>query len=164
MTAAAMSHDKGGGLLPCPFCGGAARIERVGNRRHSTQYACNECGCTLETGEEWNHGADWNRRPAIDLAATRDAREGVEASDIAAIEAPRGEESIPANLSRAEAALLVRQAPTPRANITITPAQRAEIEAAVMMMSATTLGGQRDGQRKLVFALRAANLIGGTNG
>jgi hypothetical protein len=24
---------------------------------------CTMCGCTLETGEEWQHGAAWNRRP-----------------------------------------------------------------------------------------------------
>lgn len=49
-------------LLPCPFCGGEAEIERHGNRRQSTIYACTECSCRLETGEEWNIGTDWNRR------------------------------------------------------------------------------------------------------
>lgn len=51
-------------LLPCPFCGGEAHIERVGNRSFSTIYQCNHCGCSLETGEEFNHGRDWNRRAA----------------------------------------------------------------------------------------------------
>lgn len=49
-------------LRDCPFCGGTAEIERHGTPRQSTIYACNECGCRLETGEEWDHGADWNKR------------------------------------------------------------------------------------------------------
>lgn len=53
-----------GELLPCPFCGGAAEIERYGTPSVSTVYRCTECACRLETGEEWNHGADWNRRTA----------------------------------------------------------------------------------------------------
>lgn len=52
-------------LLPCPFCGGEAEIERLGDRRQSTQYSCTECGCFLETGEEWGHGTEWNRRAAL---------------------------------------------------------------------------------------------------
>jgi Lar family restriction alleviation protein len=49
-------------LLPCPFCGREAEIERIGDARRSTIYACTNCGCSLETGEEWDHGNDWNRR------------------------------------------------------------------------------------------------------
>lgn len=49
-------------LLPCPFCGGEAEIERYGDHRQSTIYACTNCGCSLETGEEWGHGAQWNKR------------------------------------------------------------------------------------------------------
>lgn len=49
-------------LLPCPFCGGEASIERFGTTRVSTQYSCDDCGCFLETGEEFNHGRSWNRR------------------------------------------------------------------------------------------------------
>lgn len=52
-------------LKPCPFCGGEASIERFGNTRVSTQYHCDDCGCFLETGEEFNHGRVWNRRPAL---------------------------------------------------------------------------------------------------
>lgn len=52
-------------LLPCPFCGSDAEIERYGDHRQSTIYACTMCGCSLETGEEFNHGADWNRRAAL---------------------------------------------------------------------------------------------------
>lgn len=49
-------------LLPCPFCGGEAEIERIGDRRQSTIYICTNCGCSLETGEEFNHGQQWNAR------------------------------------------------------------------------------------------------------
>lgn len=49
-------------LKPCPFCGSSAHIERVGDRRQSTIYQCDNCSCSLETGEEWGHGRDWNRR------------------------------------------------------------------------------------------------------
>lgn len=52
-------------LLPCPFCGGEAEIERIGDRRVSTVYRCCQCGCSLETGEEWGHGEHWNRRAAL---------------------------------------------------------------------------------------------------
>ena len=50
------------GLLPCPFCGGEAGIERYGDHRASTIYECGSCGCRLETGEEFNHGFIWNTR------------------------------------------------------------------------------------------------------
>ena len=49
-------------LLPCPFCGGKAEINRFGNFLQSTQYECTDCGCLLETGEEFNHGTQWNTR------------------------------------------------------------------------------------------------------
>jgi Lar family restriction alleviation protein len=49
-------------LLPCPFCGGEAEIERVGDHHRSTIYTCTECGASLETGEEWGHGRRWNER------------------------------------------------------------------------------------------------------
>lgn len=51
-------------LDPCPFCGGQAILERAGNRRQSTLYACQICGCRLETAEEWGHGRRWNDRVA----------------------------------------------------------------------------------------------------
>jgi Lar family restriction alleviation protein len=50
------------GLLPCPFCGEEAEIERYGDRRMSTIYACTGCGCRLETEEERDHGRWWNER------------------------------------------------------------------------------------------------------
>lgn len=52
-------------LLPCPFCGGEAEIERYGTSRVSTIYICTFCGCSLETGEEWGHGRQWNKRAEI---------------------------------------------------------------------------------------------------
>lgn len=51
-------------LKPCPFCGNAEpEILRYGNNRVSTQYQCGECGCNLETSEEWGHGGRWDDRP-----------------------------------------------------------------------------------------------------
>ena len=44
-------------LLPCPFCGGKAKFERIGNRRASTIVTCTNCGCTLETGVRAPGGA-----------------------------------------------------------------------------------------------------------
>lgn len=49
-------------LDTCPFCGSSAEIERYGTSRYSTIYRCDECGCTLETGEEFDHGTQWNHR------------------------------------------------------------------------------------------------------
>ncbi len=49
-------------LKPCPFCGGKATIECKGNNRVSTLYMCLDCGCRLETGETFDHGARWNKR------------------------------------------------------------------------------------------------------
>ena len=52
-------------LLPCPFCSDEAEIERYGDAHRSTQYRCTNCGASLETGEEWDHGRDWNKRADI---------------------------------------------------------------------------------------------------
>lgn len=54
-------------LKPCPFCNGSATIERYGNASYSTIYTCDECGCRLETGEEFNHGSCWNTRATASL-------------------------------------------------------------------------------------------------
>lgn len=52
-------------LLPCPFCGGAAYFERHGTHRQSCIVACQDCGCSLETGEVGNDcGGMWNHRAA----------------------------------------------------------------------------------------------------
>ena len=37
-------------LLPCPFCGGGAEIERKGSHRASMIVACMNCGYTVESG------------------------------------------------------------------------------------------------------------------
>jgi Lar family restriction alleviation protein len=57
-----MSRSEEVELKPCPFCGGAAEIERYGDVRQSTIYACTECGACLETSETWAHGTRWNTR------------------------------------------------------------------------------------------------------
>lgn len=57
--------DEASKLLPCPFCGGDAAFERVGDRRQSTIVACQECGCRLESGAEWDHERDWNTRATL---------------------------------------------------------------------------------------------------
>lgn len=49
-------------LLPCPFCGGKAEIERPGTAKQSCIIACDNCGCRLETGEVWSMGERWNSR------------------------------------------------------------------------------------------------------
>ena len=55
-------------LKPCPFCGSDAEIERYGDHSRSTIYTCNSCSCSLETGEEWDHGRQWNTRATPDPA------------------------------------------------------------------------------------------------
>lgn len=58
-----------------PFCKGDAEIERMGTPRQSTIYSCTECGCRLETGEEWGHGRIWNERAAPDGLTNSDEHE-----------------------------------------------------------------------------------------
>lgn len=59
-----MTHVPENELLPCPFCGGKAVYDRVGTHKVSCIILCIDCGCRLETGEEWNSGRRWNtRRP-----------------------------------------------------------------------------------------------------
>lgn len=48
-------------LLPCPFCGGEAEVERYGTRRQSCIVSCLWCGCRLESNEE-GAGWAWNNR------------------------------------------------------------------------------------------------------
>lgn len=61
-------------LLPCPFCGSEAEIERRGSARQSTIYRCTNCSCSLETGEVFNIGDRWNMRenPAPSPSAGRE--------------------------------------------------------------------------------------------
>jgi len=49
-------------LKPCPFCGGQSEFERKGDSRKSTIVSCQDCGASLENGEEWDHGRGWNTR------------------------------------------------------------------------------------------------------
>lgn len=52
-------------LKPCPFCQGKAEIERMGNSRVSMIITCEDCGASLETGEEFlSDTCRWNTRPA----------------------------------------------------------------------------------------------------
>ena len=60
-------------LKSCPFCGGKANIDRYGTPRVSTQYSCEDCGCNLETSEEWNHGDRWNTRALTPRQEAADA-------------------------------------------------------------------------------------------
>jgi hypothetical protein len=65
-----MTHDPREALEPCPFCNGEAEIHRRGDHRVSTIYRCTNCGCRLETGEEFSHGKRWNER-AITASAPK---------------------------------------------------------------------------------------------
>jgi len=53
-------------LLPCPFCGGQAEIERKGTHRQSMQYACTNCGARCEAGDVYGLTSPanykWNNR------------------------------------------------------------------------------------------------------
>ncbi len=50
-------------LLPCPFCGGEAELEQMGNRRRSCIVRCTECGASHECADEGERsGESWNRR------------------------------------------------------------------------------------------------------
>jgi hypothetical protein len=63
-------------LLPCPFCGGKAVVERYGNSRQFSIYRCVACGCGLETGEISGYGRIWNNRVPAPPNAIREAAEG----------------------------------------------------------------------------------------
>lgn len=58
-------------LLPCPFCGGAAEIERHGTARQSMIAACQHCGARMESGDVSGLTRDlaWNRRAFTTPAA-----------------------------------------------------------------------------------------------
>jgi len=50
-------------LMPCPFCGGAADVERQGNPRQSCIVSCTNCGGRIESNEN-GAGFAWNSRAA----------------------------------------------------------------------------------------------------
>lgn len=52
-------------LKSCPFCCGEAEFKRIGTNRVSCIVQCQDCGCTLETGETWNSGESWNTRKEL---------------------------------------------------------------------------------------------------
>lgn len=53
-------------LLPCPFCGGEALLERRGSRRKSCLVACTNCGVRHESADEDERsGESWNTRAAL---------------------------------------------------------------------------------------------------
>lgn len=88
-------------LLPCPFCGGEAGIERTGTPRQSCIVACVNCGARHESGDEAQFsGASWNRRtqPAITSESGKPAAQG--ASAITSVEVPRLTDSEVDDLSR----------------------------------------------------------------
>lgn len=49
-------------LLPCPFCGEAASVEREGTGSRSMIVSCDWCGCRVESGDEDGHYDAWNLR------------------------------------------------------------------------------------------------------
>ena len=64
-------------LLPCPFCGGEAEVERIGTNRVSSMVACTNCGARVEANETFDTGDAWNRRTTERApSASPDTREG----------------------------------------------------------------------------------------
>lgn len=95
-------------LLPCPFCGGEAEIERYGTARVSTIYQCADCGASLETGEVRNHGKLWNTRApseAVLVEALEEARELVESWGAYAPQYFQEKHDLAGDLVRLDAAL-----------------------------------------------------------
>ncbi len=99
-------------LKPCPFCGNEAEIERYGTRRQSTIYTCTNCGCRLETGEEWGHGDDWNKRPTEAAAEAR----GMEAAALWHDERSKGPDVFETELHQISAAAIRHIAANPSAS------------------------------------------------
>lgn len=65
-------------LLPCPFCGGTASIERRGSVRQSNIVACDNCGCRVESGDAFDPTRSWNCRATgslVPASAVADMRE-----------------------------------------------------------------------------------------
>lgn len=66
-------------LKPCPFCGGAANFEQIGDRRRSCIISCEDCGARLETNEEESRcGEQWNDRLETENAALKVERDALE--------------------------------------------------------------------------------------
>jgi Lar family restriction alleviation protein len=54
-------------LLPCPFCGGEAEVERRGTPRVSSIVACTDCGARVEANLVGDDSLHWNTRAAPPL-------------------------------------------------------------------------------------------------
>jgi hypothetical protein len=53
--------------IPCPFCEQQAEVGRIGTPRLSTIIECTNCGCRLESPNQYPHHAKaWNTRPIED--------------------------------------------------------------------------------------------------
>ena len=59
-------------LLACPFCGGAAEVERAGTSRQSCIVRCEDCGAKVESNEQ-GAGRYWNMRTTAAPSATHRA-------------------------------------------------------------------------------------------
>lgn len=71
-------------LKPCPFCGSEAEIVRMGTHRVSMEYACTDCGTTLETGETvLTEHCQWNKRYEPPLSD--DDQQGGASAPVAAV-------------------------------------------------------------------------------
>lgn len=58
-------------LIPCPFCNGEARFERIGTPRLSCIVACLDCGASLESPDVGERsGESWNQRHRTESEAT----------------------------------------------------------------------------------------------
>lgn len=56
-------------LLPCPFCGGPAEVERPGTMRQSMIVVCQDCGARVESGDVTDltraDSLAWNMRQEV---------------------------------------------------------------------------------------------------
>jgi len=96
-----VSSAEGSGLADCPFCGGAAQINQIGNehtRKRGFEVCCVTWGCktkkramvlrhSLEKAREFAIAA-WNRRTSDDALTSRDARIAMLEQDVIAFCAP----------------------------------------------------------------------------
>lgn len=73
-------------LKPCPFCGGEAEFERMGDRRQSCIVVCTDCGGRHESGDEGERSGDsWNRRATPPIGT----RYRDESGEVVAVVVPR---------------------------------------------------------------------------
>jgi len=65
-------------LLPCPFCGEEAEVERLGTSRASMVVVCSSCGAKVECGATCLSNSIWNTRQLPDQASAGDGWISVE--------------------------------------------------------------------------------------